>query len=336
MHKGLVSLLTPCYNMGHLIHRLFDSVLTQTYPYIEMFVIDDGSTDNSEQIIKSYIPRFEEKGYSLSYHYQDNSGLPAAIKTGLQLINGDYLAWPDSDDFYASPNSIAKMVDKLANATSEFAMVRTMQRFVDENTLEELYVVGQKAREEENFNLFEDCLFANNGFYFGAGAYMIRVSTLKEVTNFDIYTDKNAGQNWQLFLPILYSYKCLTIKEVLYNILLRKLSHGRGGYAGYEKLILRVNAYERTLLETLERIKTLPTEKLLYYKQQVEAKYCKERMNLAYDYKQNDEFIKEYNNLCIQNPTNLRAIDRLRYYAIKTKFDFLLRFFLRIYHKITK
>lgn len=336
MQKGLVSLLTPCYNTGHLIHRLLDSVLAQTYPNIEMFVIDDGSTDNSEQIIKSYISRFEEKGYSLSYYYQENSGLPAAIKTGLQLINGDYLAWPDSDDFYASPASIAKMVDKLANATSEFAMVRTMQRFVDENTLEELYVVGQKAKEEESLNLFEDCLFVRNGFYFGAGAYMLRVSTLKEVTNFDIYTDRNAGQNWQLFLPILHTYKCLTIKEILYNILLRKLSHGRGGYAGYEKMSLRVNAYERTLLETLERIKTLPNEKHLYYKQQIAAKYCKERMNLAYDYKQNDEFIKEYNSLCMLVPTQISAIDRLRYYAIKTKLDFLLRFFLKLYHKLTQ
>ena len=66
MQKGLVSLLTPCYNAGHLIHRLLDSVLNQTYPFIEMIVIDDGSTDNSEQVIRSYISRFEERGYILS------------------------------------------------------------------------------------------------------------------------------------------------------------------------------------------------------------------------------------------------------------------------------
>jgi UDP-glucose:(glucosyl)LPS beta-1,3-glucosyltransferase len=95
------------------------------------------------------------------------------------------------------------MVSRLSNASSEFAMVRTMERFVDEETLDELYIVGQNAKEEENETLFEDCLFAKNGFFWGAGAYMLRTSALKSTTNYDIYTAKDAGQNWQLFLPIL-------------------------------------------------------------------------------------------------------------------------------------
>ena len=58
MKKDLVSLITPMYNTDKYIHRLLDSVLSQNYPSIEMIVIDDGSTDNSSIIVKSYIHLF--------------------------------------------------------------------------------------------------------------------------------------------------------------------------------------------------------------------------------------------------------------------------------------
>lgn len=333
MQKGLVSLLTPCYNTGHLIHRLLDSVLAQTYPYIEMFVIDDGSTDNSERIIKKYIPRFEEKGYSLSYHYQENGGQSVAIKYGLQLINGEFLAWPDSDDFYASSEAIAKMVDRLANASSEFAMVRTMERFVDENTLDELFVVGQNAKEEECETLFEDCLFANNGFFWGAGAYMLRVPILKEITDYDIYAEKHAGQNWQLFLPILYSYKCLTIKEVLYSVLQRKQSHGRGGYAGYERLLLRIQVYERTILETLDRIYLMSDEQRECYKLLIQKKYNRERFFLAYKNRKRYDVVMSY-NWWKEKRVAISKINIIRYYVTKLRLEFMLDFCLKLYHKL--
>jgi glycosyltransferase involved in cell wall biosynthesis len=51
--RDLVSIVTPCYNTGKYVHRLLESVLNQTYPNIEMFVIDDGSSDNSAEIVKS-------------------------------------------------------------------------------------------------------------------------------------------------------------------------------------------------------------------------------------------------------------------------------------------
>lgn len=334
MQTPLVSVLTPCYNSGHLIHRLLESVLSQSYPNVEMVVIDDGSTDDSALVIKKYIPLFKKKGYTLRYYYQDNGGQSVAINNGLKLVNGSYLVWPDSDDYYSSPKAIELMVDFFITHP-QAAIVRTMQRVVDEKDLRELYIQGDNAVEDGQ-NLFEDCLFAKNGFYWGAGAYMIRFSALKETCNSTIYTEKHAGQNWQLFLPILYTYPCYTLRVILYTIVACTDSHSRAGYKGYENILERINSYERTINETLERIITLPNEKIVYYKQQVATKYCKERMNLAYDYNQTDEFIKEYNSLCIQASPNLCAIDKLRYHAIKIRVDFLLRFFLRLYHKIIK
>ena len=88
MKKGLVSVITPCFNTGDYLHWLLDSVLEQTYPYIQMIVVDDGSTDNSRQIIESYVPKFNDRGYSLEYVYQENQGQSAAIQNRAGLCKG--------------------------------------------------------------------------------------------------------------------------------------------------------------------------------------------------------------------------------------------------------
>ena len=65
--RPLVSVLTPCYNSADFLHRLLDSILEQDYPSIEMYAIDDGSTDRTRQVIQTYIPVFQQRGYSLKY-----------------------------------------------------------------------------------------------------------------------------------------------------------------------------------------------------------------------------------------------------------------------------
>lgn len=317
MEKALVSVLTPCYNTGKYIHRLLDSVLSQTYPSIEMVIIDDGSTDNSSTIIHSYIPKFKAKGYELKYYYQENSGQSVAIKKGLHLVHGEYLVWPDSDDFYASDEAIEKMVTRLSQASPEFAMVRTMLRALDENNLSELYIKGNDAHEIENKTLFEDCLFGN--FYFNPGAYMVRMSALTETTNLEIYTSKDAGQNWQLYLPVLYSYRCITIKEVLYNIVERESSHSRGSYKGYEQILQRINAYEETLLATLDNIKKMSENLRDIYKNEILYKYLREKLVLALRHQEFSCFLEYYKQLQYNFKKRITLYDLLYYWSIKTK-----------------
>lgn len=327
MQKGLVSLLTPCYNTGHLIHRLLDSVLAQTYPYIEMFVIDDGSTDNSEQIIKKYIPRFEEKGYSLSYHYQENSGQSVAIKNGLQLINGEFLAWPDSDDFYASSEAINKMVATLNSSSDKYAVVRVFQRVVKEDSLKELFIVGNSVLIEKH-DLFEDCLLDTENFYWGAGAYMVRTKTLQQTTKYNIYTEKDAGQNWQLFLPIFYSYGCLTLKEVLYTVISRNVSHSRKGNDGYLNKIKRIDIYERTVLATLNRILNMNEIDRIKYIDKVKEKFLQDRMRIAFIYRQRKDYQCWYKTLSRENRYKNKEL--ILYVLVKLHIEFFLSFFRKI------
>lgn len=297
MDKKLVSLITPMYNTDKYIHRLLDSVLSQDYPFIEMIVIDDGSTDNSSIIVKSYIHLFEEKGYVLKYVYQENQGQSVAIKNGLQLITGEYLAWPDSDDYYADKTAISQMVEVLKNSPKEYKMVRSQEKYINDETLEVQYITGLKAKEYEDSTLFYDCLYAMNGYYFAPGAYMVDVTALYETTGFDIYTDKNAGQNWQLMLPVLYKYRCRTIKKPLYNVVIRLSSHSRGQYTGYDATETKYKSYFATQLETLYRIKEIPISEKEYHKKKLTIHYSRKLFYQAIIEKRPDKVIEQANIL---------------------------------------
>ena len=301
MKKDLVSLITPMYNTDKYIHRLLDSILSQDYPFIEMIIIDDGSTDNSKSVVKSYIQSFEEKGYILKYFFQENQGQSVAIKNGLKLISGEFLAWPDSDDFYADKTAISQMVEVLRNSPKEYKMVRTQENIIKDKTFEVQYITGLKAKEYEDSSLFYDCLYAKNGFYYAPGAYMVNVAALYETTGFDIYTDKNAGQNWQLMLPILYKYRCYTIKKPLYNVVSRQASHSRGQYSGYDATEIKYKSYLATQLETLHRIKGIPMDEKETHKKKLTIHYSRKLLHQAIKEKRPDKvkeqatILREYN-----------------------------------------
>lgn len=247
----LVSILTPCYNSGSFLHVLLDSILLQDYPSIEMYAINDGSTDNTKQIIQAYIPFFEQKGYSLGYIYQAHAGQSGAINKGLKLIKGKYLLWPDSDDYYAAPNAISKLVSKLEGSDESVSMIRCLPTYVNQSG--NAYTESRIANLDKE-DLFEDCIFGRNGFWYLSGGYMVKTSILdKTVRNRNISTAKHAGQNWQLLLPLLYGYKCLTIKEYLYNVTVREDSHSRGKYKTHDELLNKYKDFEYVLIQTLKR-----------------------------------------------------------------------------------
>ncbi len=296
MERALVSIVTPMYNTAGYIYRLLDSVLFQTYPNIEMIIIDDGSTDNSCQVVKSYIPKFEKRGYSLKYDYQENSGQSVAIKNALQHVKGKYLVWPDSDDYYANKTAIEEMVDKLQNAPKEFKIVRTLNNVLEDISFKLLYVNGTNSKEYENSSLFYDCLYAKN-FFFCSGAYMVDVDVLYRTTNFDIYTDKNAGQNWQLLLPVLYKYRCITILKPLYNVVSRTASHSRGQFKGYKAIEAKLTSYFLTQTETLNRISEMSNEEKEIHKKNLLIHYKRILLRTAILEKRKDKVLENKNFL---------------------------------------
>ena len=77
MESYLVSIITPCYNVEKTIKKYLESILNQTYKNLELIFIDDGSTDETEKIIKEYINEFEQNKIKVKYVYQENAGFSA-------------------------------------------------------------------------------------------------------------------------------------------------------------------------------------------------------------------------------------------------------------------
>lgn len=90
----LVSIVIPCYNGSSTVVDAIQSALDQTYENIEIIVVDDGSTDNSNDIIRE-IETVEPK---ISLYHQENRGLSAARNYGLSYTNGEYVVFLDADD----------------------------------------------------------------------------------------------------------------------------------------------------------------------------------------------------------------------------------------------
>lgn len=325
METPLISIITPCYNTAHLVYRLLDSVLEQTYPNIEMFLIDDGSSDNLKEIFERYKPRFIQRGYTLKYVRQDNSGQSAALNNGLKLIKGEYLVWPDSDDFYAAKEALEILYNTFKENNDNIGIVRSDINYVNEENLDIIYKSNLITYED----LFIDCLLQKNNFSFVTGTYMVKVADIDRlIPGREIYTEKSAGQNWQILLPFLYKNRCITIKKHLHNILVRKNSHSRTHRPSIEKAINMIDVYERTIINTLDRMPTLENECKEHYITLVKNKYHIERLQIALSFKDKDK-IKEYFNIVKQNkielPLKLKL--RLRFGIIYTAYSKLRKLF---------
>lgn len=102
MNAPFVSVIIPTYNRGPLIAQAITSVLAQTCRDMELVVIDDGSTDNTREIVETYA---RQASIPVRYFYQENRGVPAARNSGLEVAGGELIAFLDSDDFWL-PNHL--------------------------------------------------------------------------------------------------------------------------------------------------------------------------------------------------------------------------------------
>lgn len=185
----MISILTPSYNSSKFLPRLLDSVLSQDYPRVEMIVVDDGSTDNTKTIVENYKKRFECKGYQLYYVFQENGGQSVAVNTGLKIVKGDYLVWPDSDDFYASSDALSRLVSVLE--TQQVSVVRCQVQNLLERDLSPTGSYFKTYDKDTIDNVFDDCLYCKNGFWYQPGGYMVRMTDVdKFIPNREIYTEK--------------------------------------------------------------------------------------------------------------------------------------------------
>ena len=120
----MISFIIPCYNSANTIKRAIDSILNQnTDLEYEIIVVDDGSTDNTEQVLKCY-----ENDERIKYYKKENSGVADTRNYGVKMATGDYIIFVDSDD-YISENLLKDIEPYILQ---EIELVKWNVIFVDE------------------------------------------------------------------------------------------------------------------------------------------------------------------------------------------------------------
>jgi len=303
--QPLVSVITPCFNGETFVHRYFDSVLAQTYPNIEVFFVNDGSTDRTEEVALAYKMKLEARGIQMTYIYQENAGQAAAINQALPLFKGEYLTWPDSDD-WMSPDCVEKKVRYL-EAHPEKGFVLCKSAVVSEDRLDRVSGFLQR-RNTASGRLFDDLIFEKD-IYFAPGGYMFRSEALlNTIPRRRIYECKT-GQNWQLMLPVAYRYECGFLDDVLYYYLVRKNSHSRTEI-GYQDLLSKTYRHQDTLEHVVGEV-DMPEGERREYLRGIKLKYIRKRLQLAAEFHEGGAAREEYLNLLRENAAGRQ--DRLTF-----------------------
>ncbi len=127
--QKLVSIITPLYNGERFLSQTIESVLNQTYPCWEMLIVNDGSTDNSEQIANSYA----QKDNRIKVYSQENAGSAAARNNGIRRASGRYIALLDADDLWEA-DFLEKQLRLLQDKDCQ--LVYSAYKRIDENNKE--------------------------------------------------------------------------------------------------------------------------------------------------------------------------------------------------------
>lgn len=152
-----VSIVIPTYNRAYCIERAVDSALAQSYPHLEVIVVDDGSTDGTAERLAS---RYSSER-RFRYLFQENRGVSAARNTGLAAASGDYVALLDSDDIW-KPWKIELQLRCLSRLP-EAGMIWTDMEAIDPDGrvistryLRTMYSAYRKCRLEDIFERYWD------------------------------------------------------------------------------------------------------------------------------------------------------------------------------------
>lgn len=178
------SVIIPLYNKADVVERTLRSVLSQTYKDFELIIVDDGSTDNSLDVVQKFLDSYEWKSVGCEYHVvrQANSGVSAARNRGAQESRGHFLAMLDGDDVWL-PFHLADLVA----VYQAYPMARVM-------STAEASVVGNKIKMPRyrkrkgvsRYNIFDfpygdypmcsDTIAIEREYFLGIGGYDTRFS----------------------------------------------------------------------------------------------------------------------------------------------------------------
>lgn len=196
--------MIPTYNYGAYVGKAIESVLNQTYPNIECIVVDDGSTDNTREVVAKY-------GTRVCYVFQQNAGLPAARNTGVKAATGEFVGFLDSDDEWA-PQFVEIALEHFSKKASDFGIVACRSTQVDLHS-KPLGLKRLLPEVEEELSL-TDLIFRTRFF---PSAVLARKSAVVEAGYFDV---NYVSEDRDMWIRIAERHRVLLHGERL--VLIRK------------------------------------------------------------------------------------------------------------------
>lgn len=203
MEKKTLTVFTPAYNRAHTIGRTYESLCRQTSKDFEWLVIDDGSTDNTKELIQSFI---EEHKIPIRYIYQENQGMHGAHNTAYRNITTELNTCIDSDD-YMPENAVEKIVSF----------------WKEKGNLNVAGIIGLDIKENGNVigtGFPKGMILTSLGSYYEQGGrgdkkLVYRTDVIKEYPDYPIFEgEKYVGLAYKYML-IDQDYKLLTLNEPL-------------------------------------------------------------------------------------------------------------------------
>lgn len=198
--KPLVSVIIPNYNYAGYLGEAIDSVLSQTYPNVEVIVVDDGSTDGSREIIENY-------GDRIAAIFQQNQGVAAARNNGVRQAAGDHLAFLDADDVWLADKIERQII--LFDTDKTLGLVHVGVQDIDENGDDlDVHLDGMAGEVSHELLLMRRPVVLGGG-----SGLMVTRSAFDAVGGFDLRLSTSA--DWDLFYQISSRFAVGFVNEVL-------------------------------------------------------------------------------------------------------------------------
>ncbi|GLX86650.1 hypothetical protein tloyanaT_29030 [Thalassotalea loyana] len=195
--NNLVTVYITNYNYGAFIEEAIESVLAQSYPAIEVLVIDDGSTDQSHEVINQYIDHER-----INVIYQKNQGLTKTNNVALRLAKGKYIVRLDADDVFKA-DAIENLVKSFVD--DKIAMVFGNWDVVDEHRN---FIHSYKRHDFENDVTLMDC--PAHG-----ACTMFRTDYLRSVGGYD--EDLRCQDGYELWFRIVEKFEIKSLSEIIFE-----------------------------------------------------------------------------------------------------------------------
>lgn len=199
----LISVIVPTYNRASLLVESLEGLLGQSYPNLEVVIVDDGSTDGTETRVE---PMLSASGRAFQYHRQENQGVCAALNKGLSLATGQLLSFGSSDDLWKK-QALRRQVDFLEQNPDCDVVICDAEFFGGASSGQGLL----PAPPPKSGNVLND-LFAVNFVLFGAAVIKRRVFDRVGIFN----TRLTVSSDYDISLRMAVRHRFAILPEKLY------------------------------------------------------------------------------------------------------------------------